>query len=60
MTECQQLLTLLGITAAPFVGTRDDVGLGCHLYDADAYWLDEPDFTTDASVPEARLVCACR
>ena len=60
LSECRQLLTLLGVTTAPFLGERDDVGLGCHLYDADPYWLDAPDFTTDASVPESRIVCACR
>jgi hypothetical protein len=60
LKECQQLLVLLGVSVAPIQGSRDDVGLGCHLYDADPYWLDAPDFTTDASVPEARLVCACR
>jgi hypothetical protein len=59
VAECQQLLVLLGVTVAPFSGTRDDVGLGCHLYDEEAYWLEEPDFTSDASVPEARIVCAC-
>lgn len=60
VAECQRLLVLFGVTAAPVVATRDDVGLGCHLYADEGYWLDEPNFSSDASVPAARIVCACR
>lgn len=60
LEECQQLLALLGVSAAPVEASRDDVGVGCHLYDDDPYWLNAPVFATDVSVPHARLVCACR
>lgn len=60
VTECSELLRLLGVNARTSVASRNDVGLGCHLYDNDPYWLDDPAFATDAHVREARIVCACR
>jgi hypothetical protein len=57
---CSQVLETLGMSVAPTAAIRKDVGLGCHLYDAEAFWLDEPSFTSDASQVSSRIVCACR
>jgi hypothetical protein len=57
---CSQLLETLGMSVAPTAAIRKDVGIGCHMYDAEAYWLDEPSFATDASQVSSRIACACR
>jgi hypothetical protein len=61
--ECMQIFQALGQSGSVVVATRQDSGLGCHLWnDGTLYWLQQPAFTPDSAAPRgtrARIVCAC-
>jgi len=63
--KCTQILTALGQPGTVQKATRDDDGLGCHIWsDATRYWLDDPSppFNPAASTPSGlngRIACGC-
>jgi hypothetical protein len=60
LTECARLLSLLGIRASVAEGTRSDgLGLGCHLFGSDRWWLTSPAYTDTSRDAVAQIVCGC-
>lgn len=60
LSNCAQVLLALGYTGAVISGIRDEYGIGCHLWDADGWWIETmPAFSTAAKTPYARIACAC-
>lgn len=60
LQKCSTLLRLLGVSANPSEGTRNDgLGLGCHVYQNVAWWLTSPTFSPTASMGSTRRVCGC-
>ena len=60
--QCAAVLTVLLGEEPNSVNTdNDNEGVGCHLSgnDEDPTWFDEPDFSADASLSDARIACAC-
>jgi hypothetical protein len=58
--RCQALLTALGVSAVAVQATRSDgLGIGCHLFGRDAYWLQSPTFDPSTSCGNVRIVCGC-
>lgn len=59
--NCRQVMTALGRSGPVLEGTRpDDIGVGCHVWGPDLWWLaDAPDFTPSASGNPAEIACAC-
>ena len=60
LERCDALLTLLTGAGATTAGRRTDGrGLGCHLFNADRWWLYTPDFDPSARLSRSRVVCSC-
>lgn len=61
--RCTALLAaLLGNAAGAIqMGTRADVGVGCHLFGAEPqrWWLTDPPFDPAASAPGIQVACGC-
>jgi hypothetical protein len=58
---CAQVLAALGYTGPVFLGLRSDgIGLGCHLWESDGWWLEAmADLSSTASIPVVSRACAC-
>jgi hypothetical protein len=60
LAHCAQVLAALGYTGTVTPGTRDQFGVGCHLWDNDGWWIESmPAFSTAAKTSYARIACAC-
>lgn len=61
LSNCVQVLAALGHTGLVGAGARNDgLGLGCHTWDADGWWLQTmPSFDPKASYPPVRIACGC-
>jgi hypothetical protein len=60
LDHCAQVLLALGYTGTVRPGTRDQFGVGCHLWDSDGWWIESmPAFSTSAKTAYARIACAC-
>lgn len=60
LENCRAILNALGYSADVAAGSRNEgPGLGCHIWESNAWWLDRPDFDSSASYSLARIVCAC-
>ncbi|MET0411442.1 MAG: hypothetical protein ABW217_09095 [Polyangiaceae bacterium] len=61
--RCTALLAaLLGEVPGPIqMGTRADIGVGCHLFgeELERWWLTDPPFDPDASAPGIQVACGC-
>jgi hypothetical protein len=59
LAECRTIANLFN-SFPVYEGIQGDgVGLGCHVWGTDVWWLSEPDFTEDAAHESARVFCAC-
>lgn len=61
LSACAQVLSALGYRGSVTAGLRSDgVGLGCHLWGSDGWWLQTmPELSRTASIPVASIACAC-
>jgi hypothetical protein len=60
LERCDQLLTLLTSPGTTASGMRTDgLGLGCHLFYDERWWLSDPDFDPATKYSAVRLVCSC-
>jgi len=59
--NCSAVVRALGHNTDAADGTRaDGIGIGCHLWGADAWWLhDGSNLDPSFSAPQARIACAC-
>jgi hypothetical protein len=61
LNNCHDILAALGKPSEVTQGTREDPGLGCHLWqNRDAWWLSSPSFDPNAAYADVSIVCACR
>jgi hypothetical protein len=62
LEQCALILDALLNEEANTSDDNDEPGVGCHLRggDQDRVWLQEPDFSPDESLDDARIACACR
>jgi hypothetical protein len=59
IANCNKLLALFNLPAA-VGGTRiDGLGLGCHQFPPNSYWLTTPDTDATSAASNARRVCGC-
>jgi len=61
LDQCTAVLEILLGEEADTDNANDSVGVGCHLEgnDQERVWLDQPDFSPDDSLSDARIACAC-
>jgi predicted small lipoprotein YifL len=61
LANCTQVLRALGFAGPVGAGMRPDgLGIGCHVWDSDGWWIETSDFsptTTAGATP--RIACAC-
>lgn len=59
--ECAQILALVGEVRPVLAASRQDVGIGCHLWasEPEAFWLTAPAFAPTAGSGVARVLCGC-
>lgn len=61
LAKCTEILARLNRLPAPTSAERfDSLGLGCHSFGAQNYWLRAPLYSSFASNRNAQLACGCR
>jgi hypothetical protein len=60
LTQCTQVMQALGKTNTTLETSRgDSLGLGCHVWRTDQYWVADPPFNPDHSASSAQPACGC-